>query len=392
MPYLGGGVEGPGGDGGESDRSPGGGVREGRRGRRGWVREPAKALRPIPKAGAGSRGSKAEGSGVGTVVTSPSPASFVPSSSVPSVASSASSGASVSSMSSLSSINSMASTDSGGSINVDSVESDLFGDDGGGSLVLPSLLSASLQSAGPTFPTPHPPPHPSSSSAPTPSPSPPSSASTTTTPSTSTSSALPPLTSPELTFVNFTKCQQIYALITSTLTLPSSPPFHPQLDVQRLLVEGQQQAMSEKQLMERSLQIQPRKGGGSGPLAVGGAGAVVGGEVKGRGGGGNAGEHAGGGGGGGRRGLFLRSSSPFGLVDGVGGEGGVRLKGGGGGVLGAASPGRSPLRSMGLRVSASSSASIRSCTRTARIGISPPIQHQHHSTDVTLTLTCSERA
>ena len=204
------------------------------------------------------------------------PPSFVAASSmnVHSVSSSQST-ASVSSMSSLGSINSMASTDSGGgSINVDSVESDLFGDDGSGSLVLPSLLSASLHSAHASFSSPAPPP----SSLPTLSSSsfsllllvrpPPTPAAA---PASSSSAA--PL-SPELVFVNFTKCQQIHALITTTLDLPSTPPFAVQPDVHRLLVEGQQCALTEKQLMDRSLVIQPRKAGSSGgvPGVAGGGG------------------------------------------------------------------------------------------------------------------------
>jgi len=218
----------------------------------------------------------------------------------------------MSSMSSLSSINSIASTDSG-SINVDSVESDLFGDDGSGSLVLPSLLSASLHTGPP------PPSVPSSVVAASLGPG-------------STSTA-PPSPDPTLTFVNFIKCQQMHALITSTLTLPAHPPFHPQPDVQSLLLEGQRMALTEKQLMDRSLAVVPKRalsgsGGGGGGRGEGDGGKVRGVGVNDR--------------------LLGRSSSP--MVGGV--DVGVKSSS----VLRGASPGRvSPLR-FGLRVSASSSA------------------------------------
>ena len=231
-----------------------------------------------------------------------------------SIPSSSHSVASVSSASSLSSINSIASTDSAGSINVDSVESDLFGDDNSGSLVLPSLLSASLHTSGDGGGG-------GSGSG--------GGSGGGSGVSHSGPAQVPGPVSPDLVFVNVVKCQQIHSLIEGVLTLPSHPPYHAQGDVQRLLEEMQRAVVTERQLMERSLAIQPKKvgSGGSGSPGVDESG---------------------------RRGMrsvrAVGSSSPL-------------LLGGG------ASPGRtSPLRSMaGLRVSASSSA-IHSLTIQHREG------------------------
>ena len=200
-------------------------------------------------------------------------------------------GASMSSESSLSSVNSIASSDSSsGSINVDSVESDLFGDDSSGSLVLPTLLSASLQSPPSAFTLPA---AAASNSVLNSSPSAPGA------PLPALSPSPPPPLSPSRVFVNFTKCRQIHSLITETLQLPSRPPFPPLPDVQRMLTQGSEAALSEKQLMDMSLLIQPRSG-----KAAGDAGGGVG------SGGGEAGTGAERGGGM----VVRRSGSPFSLL------------------------------------------------------------------------------
>ena len=189
-----------------------------------------------------------------------------------SVPSFAASTASMSSMDSLSSVHSVTSTDGGAS--VDSVESDLFGDDSSGSLTLPSLLSASLlkHSSLPLSAIPH---DQSPSSCPS---SAPTSLHPHLAPSTSPAqSSHPPQPSPVLSpassdmpagplsassgvLLNWGKLQHIHALVTDTLTLPSAPYFPPLSDLQQLLVEGQQSALSERQLMEASLVALPRKG------------------------------------------------------------------------------------------------------------------------------------
>ena len=202
-----------------------------------------------------------------------------------SVPSFATSTASVSSMDSLSSVHSVASTDGGAS--VDSVESDLFGDDSSGSLTLPSLLSASLlkHSSMPLSSIPHDqsPSSCSSSSAPTnphsslsqssnpaPASNAPLASSTPSPPS--SADAAGPLSVSSGVLLNWGKLQHIHALVTDTLTLPSAPYFPPLSDLQQLLMEGQQSALSERQLMEASSVALPRKGRDSLDGAARGAG------------------------------------------------------------------------------------------------------------------------
>ena len=170
----------------------------------------------------------------------------------------------------------------GGATSVDSVESDLFGDDSSGSLTLPSLLSASLLRPS-SLHTPHDQ-SPSSSSCPSSSapaslqqpiisqsvstqpshpPLPPSS-------SGAAAAAGPPSAGPlsasSGVLLNWGKLQHIHALVTDTLTLPSAPYFPPLSDLQQLVLDGQHSALTERQLMDASLAALPRKGreGGAG--------------------------------------------------------------------------------------------------------------------------------
>ena len=229
------------------------------------------AVPPSSQVGSASRGDRSAPSSLSTPHSSFFSAST--SSSGLSVPSFATSTASVSSMDSLSSVHSVASSTDGG-VSVDSVESDLFGDDSSGSLTLPSLLSASLlkHSSLPlsSVPNDQSPSSSSSSSAPT-------SLHATLTQSTATASpsqqppasslpSLPPPTAPtgplsasSGVLLNWGKLQHIHALVTDTLALPSAPYFPPLSDLQQLLLEGQQSALSERQLMDASLIALPRK-------------------------------------------------------------------------------------------------------------------------------------
>ena len=240
--------------------------------------------------GSTSRGERSAPSSLSAHVSSFFSASTASSGlSVPSFANSA---ASASSMDSLSSVHSVASMDGGAS--VESVESDLFGDDSSGSLTLPSLLSASLlKHSSMPLSVPHEQSPASDPSTPITLPSslnasvtltqslpplhsPSTLSSSSSSPSSSAAAVAAPLSASSGVLLNWGKLQHIHALVADTLALPSAPYFPPLSDLQQLLLDGQDKALNERQLMEASSAALPRKGRASVCAVVGGGGRVGG--------------------------------------------------------------------------------------------------------------------